>query len=340
MSRRTPLLPTAAGLLAAGCTGFDRQSALHPAGTQADRIHGLWDLYLGVCVVVYVLVVAFVVAAVVRRNRAGSDAPVSVPPAVRELRKGLVVAGLVGLTVLILFVFLVADFLTGRHIDSLADSDALTVQVTGHQWWWEVRYDTPTPSSILTTANEIHVPAGRTVRFELASSDVIHSFWVPNLHGKTDMIPGHPTRTFIRVDHPGEFWGQCAEFCGHQHANMRFQVIAEPEEKFREWYAAQLRPAPEPSTESQKRGRQVFLTKQCVLCHTINGTRAQARVGPALTHVASRLRIAAGTLPNTRGNLAGWVSDAQSIKPGVLMPPSPLAPDELQALLDYLETLK
>jgi cytochrome c oxidase subunit II len=169
---------------------------------------------------------------------------------------------------------------------------------------------------------------------------VIHSFWVPNLHGKTDMIPGHTTRTFLRADRAGTYWGQCAEFCGHQHANMRFQVVVEPEEDFQKWLTAQLQSAPEPQTESQKRGRQVFLTKQCVLCHTIAGTPAHATVGPDLTHIASRPRIAAGTLPNNRGHLAGWITDAQSVKPGVRMPPNPLAPEELQALLDYLETLK
>ena len=329
-----------AALLAAGCTGFDRQSAVDPAGPQAGRIHGLWDLYLWVCAAVYVLVMAAVVAAVVRRNRAGSDQPVTAPSVNTEIRKGIVVAGCVVVTALILLVFLVADFATGRRIDSLSDPDALPVQVTGHQWWWEVRYDDPDPSRTLSTANELHVPVGRTVRVELMSSDVIHSFWVPNLHGKTDMIPGHTTRTFIRADRPGEFWGQCAEFCGHQHANMRFQVVAEPEDDFRRWYEAGLRDALEPATAGQRRGREVFLTKQCVLCHTIGGTRAQARVGPDLTHIASRLRLAAGTLPNTRGNLAGWVTDAQGMKPGARMPPNPLAPEDLQALLDYLESLK
>jgi cytochrome c oxidase subunit 2 len=154
------------------------------------------------------------------------------------------------------------------------------------------------------------------------------------------MIPGHTTRTFLRADQPGTYWGQCAEFCGHQHANMRFQVVAQEKDDFRKWLDAQRQDAPEPTTDSQKRGQQVFLTKQCVMCHTISGTKAQARVGPDLTHVAGRMRIAAGTLPTTRGHLAGWVADAQGVKPGARMPPNPLAPDELRALLDYLETLK
>jgi cytochrome c oxidase subunit 2 len=203
-----------------------------------------------------------------------------------------------------------------------------------------VQYQDATPSNIVTTANEMHVPVGRTIHFELQAADVIHSFWVPNLHGKTDLIPGHTTHTFIRADAPGEYWGQCAEFCGFQHANMRFVLIAEPEEDFQRWLAAQRQPAAEPATESQKKGQQVFLTRTCVMCHTITGTPAASKVGPDLTHIGSRPRIGAGTLPNTRGNLAGWVSDPHGVKPGVRMPPNPLEPDELRALLDYLESLK
>ena len=269
----------AAALLAAGCTGFERQSALDPAGTQAGHIRGLWDLYLAVCVAVYGLVMAAVAFAVARRRgRGGSDLPVTTPPLNEELRKGVVVAVLVGLTVVTLFVLLVADFLTGRRIDALSDPAALTVEVTGHQWWWEVRYQDPLPANVVTTANEIHLPAGRTVRFELKAADVIHSFWVPNLHGKTDMIPGHPTVTYLRADQATEpgapFWGQCAEFCGHQHANMRFQVVVHAEEDFQQWLAAARKPAPEPATDSQKRGQQVFLTGTCANCHSIVGTPA------------------------------------------------------------------
>jgi cytochrome c oxidase subunit 2 len=174
----------------------------------------------------------------------------------------------------------------------------------------------------------------------LLSADVIHSFWVPNLHGKTDMIPGNPAHTYIQADRPGVFGGQCAEFCGHQHANMRFEVVAESEDDFQAWLAAQRAPAPDPATESQKRGKQVFMTNSCVLCHTISGTSAQSRVGPDLSHVAGRRKIAAGTLDNARGNLAGWVTDPHGVKPGVRMPPNPVAPADLHALLDYLESLK
>jgi cytochrome c oxidase subunit 2 len=215
----------------------------------------------------------------------------------------------------------------------------LTIRVTGHQWWWEVQYQDPTPSQIVTTAAAIHIPVGRTVQFELRSADVIHSFWVPNLHGKRDLIPGHPTRIFLRADRPGTFRGQCAEYCGYQHAYMRFVVVAEPEGRFQDWLEAQRQPTADPATERQRRGQQVFLGTTCVLCHTIQGTPARGRVGPDLTHLGSRPLIG-GLLPNTRGHLAGWIVDPQRIKPGVRMPLNVVNPGDLDALLDYLESLK
>ena len=205
--------------------------------------------------------------------------------------------------------------------------------MTGHQWWWEVNYENPVASRSFTTANEIHIPVGQPVVLKLTSQDVIHSFWVPNLHGKKDLIPGHASMTWLQADKPGTFRGQCAEFCGHQHAHMAFTVVAEPPEQFYAWYDGQTRPAVQPAGESQQRGRQVFLSSACVMCHTIQGTPAGATVGPNLTHVA-------GTLANNRGNLGGWVADSQEIKPGNHMPPNILRAEDLQSLLDYLESLK
>jgi cytochrome c oxidase subunit 2 len=341
MTRILKLIAVMGLLAACACTGTERQSAVDPAGIQAERIHDLWNLLFWTTSVVFVAVMTALAIAVFRPRPAHtSDEPVSVPPADREFRKGIIVAGAVALTGLILFVFLIADFVTGRRIDALAEPNAPTIKVTAHQWWWEVRYDDATPSDIVVTANEIHLPVGRTMRIELEAADVIHSFWVPNLHGKTDAIPGHTVETHLRADQPGVFWGQCAEFCGHQHANMRFIVVAEPEADFQHWLKAQRESAPEPATPSQKRGQRVFLANTCVMCHSIGGTQAAGRVGPDLTHVASRMRIAAGTLPMTRGHLAGWVNDPHGVKPGVRMVVSPLAPDDLHALLDYLETLK
>jgi cytochrome c oxidase subunit 2 len=328
-------------LLLAGCGGVDEQSALHPAGVQAARIHSLWDHTLWICTAVYVVVMGFILVGAFRRHfERGGDHPETTVPAAREARHGMVVLGAVVVSVALLFFILLDDFFTGRAVDSLYDPQALTIRVTAKQWWWEVRYDDPTPSNMFTTANEIHVPVGRTVHIELASNDVIHSFWAPNLHGKTDVIPGRVTHTYIRADRVGTFWGQCAEYCGYQHANMRFLIVAEDDDAFQKWLVHQRENSREPTSESQHRGRHIFLTKSCVLCHTINGTSAAARVGPDLTHVASRSRIAAGTLPFDRGHLSGWVMDAPSIKPGTRMPINPISSEELHPLLDYLESLK
>jgi cytochrome c oxidase subunit II len=335
MTRRPALLLL---LSAAGCSG--RQSALDPAGVQAERIGDLYWLYFAVCLVVYVVVMAFVLVGFGRRHAPASDAPDTSPPAPAERRKAQWVWAATIVTVVTLFVLLVGDFITGRHIQAQSDPEPLSIAVNAHQWWWEVRYNDPDPSALMTTANEIHVPVGRTVNVDLNSTDVIHSFWVPNLHGKRDAIPGHPTRTVFRADRPGTYWGQCAEFCGLQHANMRFVVVAEPAADFNGWLEAQRKPAREPTTEGQKKGQDVFLTTTCRMCHTIQGTPAQAKVGPDLTHVASRSRIAAGTLPMSRGHLAGWVTDPHGIKPGVRMTANPLTPDQLHALLDYLESLQ
>jgi cytochrome c oxidase subunit 2 len=239
-----------------------------------------------------------------------------------------------------LFALLVVDFFTGNLIYATPDPNALGIKITGHQWWWQVEYQDPQPSEIVVTANEIHVPVGKPVKFELQSTDVIHSFWVPNMHGKKDLVPGHPTTTWFTAKRAGEFRGQCAEYCGEQHAHMRLVFVAEPPAEFDHWLAAQKKSAPEPSTESERRGRDVFISTQCVMCHSIQGTNARATLGPDLTHMASRKMLAAGELPNTRGYLAGWILNPQVFKPGNRMPPNQLSPDDLNALVDYLESLK
>jgi cytochrome c oxidase subunit 2 len=216
----------------------------------------------------------------------------------------------------------------------------LTIDVTGQLWWWQIKYENDVPSQTVTTANEIHIPVGRLVQFKLRSNDVIHSFWVPNLHGKTDLIPGHVASTWMRADRTGTFRGQCAEFCGHQHAHMALTVVVETEEQFKNWYTAQLQSASQPATKQQARGQQVFLSAPCVMCHRVQGTDAGGAVGPDLTHIASRQTIAAATLENSREHLAQWILDSQSIKPGNRMPPNPLSREDLEALLDYLQSLK
>jgi cytochrome c oxidase subunit 2 len=174
----------------------------------------------------------------------------------------------------------------------------------------------------------------------MSSADVIHSFWVPNLMGKKDLIPGKYSTLMFQADKPGTYRGQCAEYCGLQHAHMALIVVAEAPEQYYAWRESQIRPASEPATDSEKRGQQVFLTSPCIMCHTIRPTQAGSLIGPDLTHVGSRQTIAAGTLPNTRGHLSGWIVDSQSVKPGNKMPPNSLNPEDLQALLDYLQSLK
>ena len=339
MKRVLPLLPV---LLLSGCSGV--QSVLNPAGPQAARIGELWWRYLAVCVVVYVLVLSVMFLAIRTKRRSTAmigDEPIVIPDKAKERRITFVVAGCLTITALTLVFLMVGDFTTVRALGSLGtEKNPLTVKVIGHQWWWEVQYLDATPSNIVVSANEIHIPTGRAVQVELDSVDVIHSFWVPNLHGKKDLIPGHPTTIWIKADRTGTFHGQCAEFCGFQHAHMRLQVIADAPEEFNSWLVAQRQSPSPPSSDTEKRGYAVFMSTTCVMCHSIQDSPASARVGPDLTHVASRRRIGAGSFPNTRGYLGGWVLDPQHLKPGVKMPQHSLSPDDLRALLDYLETLK
>jgi cytochrome c oxidase subunit II len=178
------------------------------------------------------------------------------------------------------------------------------------------------------------------VQLVLTSADVIHSFWLPNLQGKKDLIPGKITTLWLQPNRVGEFRGQCAEFCGHQHAHMGLIATVEAPEDFARWQEAQRKPAAEPASDSERRGREVFLSSACVLCHAISGTPAGSHIGPPLTHFASQTALGAGAFPNTRGYLAGWILDPHALKPGVRMPQNPLPPDDLHALLDYLQSLK
>jgi cytochrome c oxidase subunit 2 len=218
-----------------------------------------------------------------------------------------------------------------------ADDDTLTIEVIGHQWWWEVRY----PDAGVTDANEIHIPAGRPVRLLLSSEDVIHSFWAPGLQGKMDLIPGTVNSLWIEADEPGIHSAKCAEYCGAQHANMRLLVVSEREENFAGWLAERQEVPPSvPTDPLVRKGQEVFLSSACVYCHTIEGTNASGRLGPDLTHLAGRMTLGAGTLANNRGNLGGWVVNSQAHKPGNRMPPMYLESEDLLALLAYLESLE
>jgi len=317
------------------------QDALRPAGIQAEHIGGLWNLTLGLCALVFLLIVAACVTALWIAPRADAGTAPNLDSLARpERRIWRVIGWSTGLATVGLLVLLAADVFTSRALARMPLQDAVNIELVGHMWWWEARYRDADPSREFTTANELHIPAGRPVVVTLRSKDVIHSLWIPNLHGKKDMIPGRTATLRLRADRPGTYRGQCAEFCGIEHAMMALLVEAEPNERYEAWAAQQRRPAAEPADALAQRGREVFLSRSCASCHTVRGAGANAMLGPDLTHLASRRTIASAMFPNNRGHLGGWIGDPQSLKPGVFMPPNPLPPDDLQALLAYLETLK
>ena len=308
------------------------QSIIHPAGIQAARVSHLWWVMFWICAVVWAAVAVAALVAIARGRRGSSTATDA------QIGRSVTVAG--GVSVAALLGLLFQSIVTGRALDTLRSPDALRIQVTGNQWWWDVQYEHAVPSLRVTTANEIHIPVGRAIRFDLLSTDVIHSLWIPNLQGKIDLVPGRLNELWLRADQPGVYRGQCAEYCGLQHAKMALVVVADTPDDFERWLTANRAPAPAPSTPEQQRGRDIFERGPCAMCHTIAGTSAGGRSAPDLTHVASRSTIGAGTLPNTKGYLAGWIADPQHIKPGNRMPPTGLNGEELQAVLAYLETLK
>jgi len=227
------------------------------------------------------------------------------------------------------------------HATSRPASDPVaTIRIIGHRWWWEVQYFDRDPAKTFVTANEVHIPVGQPVRLELTSADVIHSFWVPKLAGKTDVIPGSTNIAWLQADSAGVYRGHCTEYCGLQHTNMDPIVIAQSPQEFADWEQGQRAAAVSPTSPASAAGLAVFQKSACATCHAIRGADALGQVGPDLTHVASRLTLGAGVLENSRGNLAGWIGNAQAIKPGNDMPVMTLAPNDLQALVAYLETLK
>jgi cytochrome c oxidase subunit 2 len=284
---------------------------------------------LWTCTAVFVLVLAAVVYAMLR--------PRTPEPPPR--RAAEIVTGAAAISVVILFAFLVATVVVARRNPNTPQPTDRIVHIVGHQWWWEVHYPGAQPDEEVVSANEIHLPAGRDVVLDLTSGDVIHSFWAPNLHGKRDLIPGRHNFLRLRPEKVGVYRGQCAEFCGYQHAHMGFIVYVESPDTFEEYLASQRKPAADPVTADASRGRQVFLTNPCVTCHTIRGTGAGGTNAPDLTHLASRRTIAAATVDNTPGHLGGWIADSQGIKPGNHMPPHLVSSEDLLALVAYLRSL-
>ena len=340
LSAARPRLPLAAcALLAGGCVGTGVQDVLAPRGPQAERIADWFWISFALAVAVFVAFVAVLAYGLLRARRLGERN--ELPPA---HGRNLVLWGGLVVPTAILLVLLVLSAYTDRRISRLgrgAGPEPLTIEVVGEQFWWQVRYLDPAhPHREFTTANEIHVPTGRPVRLLLESRDVIHSFWVPNLHGKTDLIPGRTNDMVLQADEPGVYRGQCAEFCGVQHAKMALELVALPPDQFDAWWDRQVLPHGPPESEEAAIGEQVFMRNGCALCHAIRGTPAFGTAGPSLSHFGTRRTIAAGTLPNTRGHLGGWIADPQGVKPGTYMPAVPLQGHELRALITYLHSLR
>jgi cytochrome c oxidase subunit 2 len=306
----------------AGCSGW--QSALDPQSPQAHNLNHLIWLILIISALIWSLVLFALFVGLRRREQ---------PPPERHLAFAVLAAS--GATVVVIAALTLLSFFTTRSLTA-ATSDVLEIEVRGHQWWWEVTYR----DFGFKTANEIRVPVGRPVRVLLSSADVIHSFWVPNLAGKQDLIPGRDNSLDFTAQRTGIYRGQCAEFCGVQHAHMAFTVVALEPAAFDAWKQAQTQHARDPSNPEEETGRQAFLTRKCAACHTVRGTPAEGGTAPDLTHIGSRLTIGAGLFETTRGSLAAWIADPQNLKPGNNMPMVELSADELRAISAYMMSLQ
>ena len=318
-------------LVLAGCEG--RQSALMPVADQSQAISHVWNLMVSVCTGLYIVVMLALAWAVWRRTATLGREGIS-----RDYRIFQLLLGWVVLVVGFLTWFITVSFLEDRRLQ--AGQPDLVVRITAKQWWWQVEYLGADPSLHFITANELHLPRDKTARIELQSGDVIHSFWVPPLSGKKDLIPGRTNALWITPRHGGLFRGQCAEFCGLQHAHMALDVAVADAQSFAAWRDGQLAPARQPGSGSAQAGLQVFERAACATCHTIRGTSAGGRVGPDLTHVASRRTLAAGALPMQKNYLIAWIQDPQHFKPGNRMPAVTLNGQELMSLADYLMELQ
>ena len=314
-------------LVIAGCDG--RQSALEPAGKAAEHVAELfWAMSVGAAII-WVGVIGLAVYSI----------HIAPQPHGRRAAVYIIGGGVVFPTVV----------LTGLLIYGLSMLPALiapapegspVVTVIGEQWWWRVRYQAPDGEAV-ELANEIRMPVGQPVGFELTSPDVIHAFWIPPLGGKMDMIPGRTTRLALHATRTGEFRGQCAEYCGTSHALMAFPVVVMEPDAFAAWLEHQAAAAASPTTPEAERGRALFLAAGCGACHAVRGTPADGVIGPDLPHVGSRLSLGAGTLPNDADAFVKWIAETETVKPDVHMPPfGMLARDELHDLAAYLESLE
>ncbi len=319
-------------LLLGGCAPDLPQTTLVTNGPNARLINDLFGPIFWMATGVFVVVEGLLVYAVIRyRRRAGDDRI----PAQTHGNTPLEIGWTIAPTILVI-VIVAMTFNTQRELDAAGETPTMTIEVIGHQWWWEFRY----PDEGIVTANELHIPVGEVVALDVSSVDVIHSFWVPKLAGKVDAVPGHVNEMWLRADQAGIYFGQCAELCGIQHALMRFRVIAQSPADYAAWVAQQKTVPGEPETELEQRGAEVFATGACIGCHVIEGTPGTGVTGPNLTHFGSRTTLGAGILKNTPGNLYKWLVDTQSVKQGNLMPNVEMTDEDARALVAYLHSLK
>ena len=316
---------------AAACSG--PQTTIDPKSDFADSVHGVYTIVFWLAAIVFVVVLAAVLAiSLAFRERPGRAA--------RQFHGNTRLEVLWTLIPVVIVVIIAVP-----TIKAIADTsgnppeEALEIVVTGHQWWFEFRYT----GLGITTGNEIHLPVDRAASFKLRSADVIHSFWIPQLVGKMDMVPGHENALWFTPNEPGTYLGQCAEFCGLSHANMRFRVIVDTAADFQAWVANEQADRTEPATDALAAGEQLFLTNACIGCHTIQGTAAAGDLGPNLTHVGARTTIAAGIMENTQENLIRWISNPDGEKPGVVLMPASeeqLSRDQIASIAAYLGSLQ
>lgn len=328
---RKPIGAVALGAFLTGCGRNLPQSSLEPAGPYAQKIHSLFVPVVLIAAGIFLLVEGALLYFLFRyRYRPGRE---TMPRQIHGSPR-LEIAWTIAPAV----VLAVVAVPTIRTIYELAErpTDALRVRVVAHQWWWEFEY----PDLGIVTANELHIPTGRQILVELESADVIHSFGVPRLAGKQDNVPGRTNFLVLQADEPGTYPGQCFEFCGLSHANMRFRVIAQTREDFEAWVRAQRGPAAEPRGELAREGSELFQTVGCAACHAIEGTPAQGVLAPNLTHFASRSTFAGATYERTARNLARWLDNPDALKPGAKMPDLGLRPDQIEALVAYLQGLR
>jgi cytochrome c oxidase subunit 2 len=320
--------------LALQTVSLPQPSALAPHGPLAAREAALWWGMLAVATVIFLVVLYLLLRPLFRRPVDGDVTPAPTMP--HETDRRWVVWGGAVMPAAVLFAVFIATLATLAAVRMPPRAAELTIDVIGHRWWWEVRY----PGQAIVTADEIHIPVGRPVRVRLTSDDVIHSFWVPQIGGKTDLIPGQLNEAWVQADQPGTYYGKCGEYCGRQHAHMSLALVAQRPAEYAAWAAREAQGAEAASDSGAVVGQQLFHDKGCAFCHQVRGTPFRGQVGPDLTHVASRRLLAGGSFDNTRGMLAGWIANPDVMKPGTLMPAVPMSGAELQAVVDYLETLK